>query len=101
MGLYQNKKTEKNLRNIAFHNEDFGVPAEWHFLVTSHAKSTCDWVCGTLKMLAAKASLQRPYNNQIMTPHQLYEWVQSIIHNLNFDFVIESEYKVEEGLLSS
>jgi hypothetical protein len=36
-----------------------------------------------------------------MTPHQLYEWVQSSIHNLNFDFVTENEYKEEEGLLSS
>jgi hypothetical protein len=36
-----------------------------------------------------------------MTPHQLYEWVQSSTHNLNFDFVTENEYKEEEGLLSS
>jgi hypothetical protein len=36
-----------------------------------------------------------------MTPHQLYEWAQSSIHNLNFDFVTENEYKEEEGLLSS
>jgi hypothetical protein len=35
-----------------------------------------------------------------MTPHQLYEWDQSSIHNRNFDFVTENEYK-EEGLLSS
>jgi hypothetical protein len=31
-----------------------------------------------------------------MTPHQLYEWAQSSIHNLNFDFVTENEYKEEE-----
>jgi hypothetical protein len=36
-----------------------------------------------------------------MTPHQLYEWAQSSIHNHNFDFVTENEYKEEEGLLSS
>jgi hypothetical protein len=35
-----------------------------------------------------------------MTPHQLYEWTQSNIHNLHFDFVTENEYK-EEDLLSS
>jgi hypothetical protein len=32
-----------------------------------------------------------------MTPHQLYEWAQSSIHNLNFDFVTENPYK-EEGI---
>jgi hypothetical protein len=36
-----------------------------------------------------------------MTPHQMYEWAQSGIHNLNFDFVTENEYKEEEDLLSS
>jgi hypothetical protein len=77
------------------------VSAEWHFFVTSHGKSACDGVCGTLKMLAAKASLQRPYNDEIMTPDQLYEWAQSSILNFNFDFVTENEYKEEEGLLSS
>jgi hypothetical protein len=66
------------------------VLAEWHFFATSHGKSACDGVGGTLKMLAAKASLQRPYNEQIMTYHQLYEWAQSSIYNLNFDFVTEN-----------
>jgi hypothetical protein len=60
------------------------VPAEWHFFATFHWKSACDGVGGTLKRLAAKASLQRPYNDQIMTPHQLYEWAKSSINNLNF-----------------
>jgi hypothetical protein len=77
------------------------VPAEWHFFATSHGKSACDGVGGTLKGLAAKASLQWPYNDQIMILHQLYEWAESSIHNLNFDFVTENEYKEEEGLLSS
>jgi hypothetical protein len=33
-----------------------------------------------------------------MTPHQLYEWAKSSMHNLNFYFVTENEYKEEEGL---
>jgi hypothetical protein len=35
-----------------------------------------------------------------MIPHQLYEWAQSSIHNLSFNFVTENECK-EDGLLSS
>jgi hypothetical protein len=94
-------KNRRNLLKITCHNENFGVAADWHFFATSHGKSACDGVGGTLKRLAAKASLQQPYNDQIMTSHQLYEWAQSSIHNLNFDFVTENEYKEEEGLLSS
>jgi hypothetical protein len=43
--------------------------------------------------------LQQPYNDQIMTPHQLYEWAEWSIHHVNYDFVTKNEYK--EGLLSS
>jgi hypothetical protein len=54
------------------------------------------------KKPAAKASLQQPYNDQIMMLHELFEWPESSIHNLNFDFMTENAYKqVEEGLSSS
>jgi hypothetical protein len=61
--------------------------------VTSHGKSVCDGVGCTLKRLAAIASLQKQYNDQIMIPHQLYEWAQSSIHNLSFDFLTETNTK--------
>jgi hypothetical protein len=83
-------KNRRNVLHITCHNEDFGVPAEWHFFATSHGKSSCDGVVGTLHRLAEKVNLQRPYNDQIMTPHQLYEWAQSSILNLNFYFVTEN-----------
>jgi hypothetical protein len=51
-------KNRNKFLNITCHNEDFGVPAEWHFFVTSHGKIACDGVVGILKRLAAKASLQ-------------------------------------------
>jgi hypothetical protein len=53
----------KNLLNIACNNEDFGVPAEWHFFVISHGKSACDGVGGTVK----KCLQQKPVcTNHIM-----------------------------------
>ncbi len=43
---------------------------------------------GTVKCLAARASLQRPYDEQIMTPLQLDEWaIRSV------DFVLLSKRK--------
>jgi hypothetical protein len=62
-------KNRKELLKITYHNEDLGVPAEWHFFATSHWKSVYDGVGGILKWLAAKVSLQQPYNDQIMTLH--------------------------------
>ena len=49
----------------------FGLPAQWHFSATSHGKGACDKLGGTVKHLAARASLQRPYDEQFMTPRQL------------------------------
>ena len=50
-----------------------GIDAEWHFFVaTLHAKWPCDGIGGTVNRLAAKASLQRPYSEQIMTPFLLH-----------------------------
>ena len=47
---------------------DFEIDAEWHFFATSHGKGPCDGVGGTIKRLAAKTSLQRPYDKQIIAP---------------------------------
>jgi hypothetical protein len=69
------------------------VPAELHFFATSNGKSACDGFGGTLKRLAAEVSFQQPYNNKVMTPHQLYEWAQSSKHNLNFYFATKMNTK--------
>ena len=42
-------KNCKNLINLCYHKEDFGIPAEWHFFATSHGKDPCDGVKGTVK----------------------------------------------------
>ena len=39
-----------------------------------HGKGACDGLGGTVKRLAARASLQRPYYDQLMTPSQLFDW---------------------------
>ena len=61
-------KNRKNFVNLCHHKDDFGISTEWHFSATSHGKGACDGLGGTVKRLAARASLQRPYNDQIMTP---------------------------------
>ena len=58
-------KNRKNFANLAYHEEDYGVPAEWHFFATSHGKGPCDGIGGTVKRLATKASLQRTLDCQI------------------------------------
>ena len=59
-------KNYKNLTNLIFHLEDFHVQAEWNFFCTSHGKNACDGVGGIIKRLAAHASLQQPFSDQIL-----------------------------------
>ena len=42
------------------------------FFETSHGKGPCNGVGGTVKRLAARASLRKPMTNQTQAPLQLY-----------------------------
>ena len=53
-GQYKNCKS---FLNLCKHKEDFGLHASWLFFATSHGKSPCDGIRGTIKRLTAKASL--------------------------------------------
>ena len=87
--------------NLTHHAADFCSDAEWHFFATSHGKGPCDGVGGTVKRLAARASLQRPYENQIMEPKQLYEWAKSSLEGIHWSYVTTKEVEREEMLLRS
>ena len=95
-------KNRKNFVNLCYHKEDFGgIEAEWHFYATAHGKGVCDGVGGTVKRLAAKASLQRPADNQILTPFQLFQWGVKNLPSITFFYVNNEEYVEEEKYLKS
>ena len=72
--------------NLFHHIEDFGVPVEWYFSAISHSKRACDGVGDKIKRLAARASLQRPFDEQIMTPRQLFEWAIENVLFVSFHY---------------
>jgi hypothetical protein len=53
---------------------------------------------GAVKRLVAKTSLEKVYNNQIQTYHELFNYCSSNIHNITFFYVQEEQilnYKKE------
>ena len=62
-------------------------------------KRACDGVGGLVKRLAARASLQRPYDQQITTPRQLFEWAVENIPAVVFKYCTLDDYKKEQVLL--
>ena len=87
-GQYKNRY---NFGNLLKHEEDFGVTAEWHNFATSHGKSTCDGVGGTVKREARKVSLQRDSSGHILTPEALYEFGQTKLKGIKFFFVTSKD----------
>jgi hypothetical protein len=79
MKLHHSIRTQKFCQ-FGNHNNDFGTAAEWHFFATSHCENSYDAVSGTTKWPAARASLQCPYDKQILTPKDFYEFAQENIH---------------------
>ena len=64
-------KNSKHFVNLCHHFDDFSMHCEWNFFATSHGKSPCDGIGGTVKRLTTRASLQRPISNQILTAAKL------------------------------
>ncbi len=95
-GAASQYKNRKNFANLCFHEDDFGISAEWHFSATSHGKGACDGLGGTIKRLAARASLQRPYNDQIMTARQLFDWACRNLPSIHFGYCNLEDYEREQ-----
>ena len=85
---------------MCHHEKDFGIPAEWHFFATSHGKSAADGIAGTVKRMATKASLKRPYQDQILTPNQLYQFALQEIKGIHFSYATLQEHKDEADFLA-
>ena len=84
-------KNFKNILNLCHHVTDFGITARWSFFATSHEKSPCDGIGGTVKRLVARASLQRPLDNQILSMEKMFEYCKSDIKGINFIKKISKE----------
>ncbi|KMQ84659.1 hypothetical protein RF55_17363 [Lasius niger] len=79
--------------------QDFNIAAEWHFFPTSHGKGPCDGLGGTLKRLAARASLQR-IDNPIQTPKELFLWATEALPNIHCNYFTTNQYNQEEEKLT-
>ena len=82
-------KNFKNMLNLCRHKVDFGIEATWSFFSTSHGKSPCDSIGGTVKRLTARASLQRPYSEQILDVSLMLSFCQANIPGITFIHILK------------
>ena len=93
-------KNCKNFLNLCLHSEDFGMKAVWNFFTTSHGKGPCDGLGGTVKRLVARMSLQRPYNEQILTSESFYQFCCVNFPKISFSYCTAEDYNEENKLLA-
>ncbi len=93
-------KNCKNFKNLCLHKTDFEVDAEWNFFATSHGKSPCDGIGGTVKRLVARASLQATLQDQILTPQQMYNWASKNIPGIHFFFAAKEDIEAHRSCLA-
>ena len=90
-GCSKQYKNKKNFLNLAYHETDFGFPADWSFSATSHGKGPWDGLAGSAKREAALESLRRPQDKQILTPIEFYEFTKEKFKNVIVEFVSQEE----------
>ena len=61
------------------------------FFATSHGKSTCDGIGGTVKQITAQASLKRTMTGQILGVDNMFEFCETNIKNIQFIMVYKTE----------
>ena len=74
----------KNFMNLCCHFKDFAINATCFFFATSHGKSPCDGVGGTVKRIVKQASLQRSSSDAILSVTAFYEYCSKNISGIKF-----------------
>lgn len=91
-GCSSQYKSKGYFINLCGHEREFKFKVSHSNFATSHGKSQCDADGGTVKRKARIASLQRPYDEQIITAHDLFEFCDKELgETFVFIFVSKSE----------
>ena len=73
--------------NLTYHETDFGIVAVWISFATSHGKSPCDGLGEAVKRKLTNVSLERPLQDQIVTPQKCYTEAQALTPSVMFLFI--------------
>lgn len=95
-GAASQYKNYKALVNLTFHFKDHNLHAEHNFFATSHGKSPCDGIGGTIKREASRASLRATVTNQILTPEDLYKWSKLNIKGIEVIYISSDNIQEHE-----
>lgn len=78
--------------NLCYHQEDFQLHASWSFHATSHGKTVCDGIGGTVKRTVTKKNLQSARElDQIINAEQMFSFCKNLFSKISFFFLKEDD----------
>ena len=93
-GCAKQYKNCYNFYNVTQHKSDYSLDCNWHFFATSHGKNSCDGIGGAVKRTVRRASLQRPYNDQILDIDAMHDFCLEKMKSIKF--VVIRKYEMEK-----
>ena len=63
------------------------MDVDWDFFATNQEKFSVIGIGGPIKPLTARAGLQRPYNNQILSEETIYQFYSKTIKNISLNLI--------------
>lgn len=85
-------KNFKSMMNLCKHKSDFGLDACWSFHATSHGKTVCDGIGGTVKRTVTKKNLQSVHQpTQITNAYQMYMFCCELFSKISFFYLSEEQ----------
>ena len=100
-GCAEQYKNNKSFSNIVYHEEDHGVSCQWYFFATSHSKSACDGLGGSIKRRTAGESLRRSASNGITDVHQMLDYCQSTFLDVHFEVTTKEDIETSSATLAN
>ena len=98
-GAGQHFKNKSSFANLQAHEEDFDIPAEWHFYGTAHGKGARDGTGANMKRSAAPSNLQRSSKHHILTPQASLQWAKSNCKETEIFFSSKESYAIATEIL--
>jgi len=95
---YQNFK---NMCNLVYHKQDYGITANWNFTATAHGKSTCDAMSAVVKRFVRLRALNE--NRLIVKAQHVFNTAREALTTefLEFIYVYRSEVQYEREVIST
>lgn len=82
----------KTMMNLCCHEKDFLLKGSCSFHATSHGKTVCDGIGGTVKRTVTKRNLQSTRESeQIVNARQMYDYCNNLFSKIKFFFLSEED----------